>query len=199
MFAASVWEHGEMLDEGPAPLPDRVDDGDLVLRRWQLDDAEAMAEAIVDSLEHLRLFMAWIAHEPQTLEQGRALIVGFNADWLGGGDVVLGMFLDGRAVGGTGLHRRRGPHTLEIGYWVRRDCVGQGLATRASRLLTTLAFGVPGIDIVEIHHDKANVRSRAVPERLGFELVGEGPDEITSPAEIGIDCTWRTTRDRWLG
>ncbi|MBK5221757.1 MAG: GNAT family N-acetyltransferase [Acidimicrobiia bacterium] len=184
------------MDDQPTRLPNRVDDGPFVLRRWELDDAEAMAEAITDSIEHLRLFMGWIAHEPQMLEQRRALIVGFNAGWMGGGDVVLAMLLDGRVVGGTGLHRRGGANRLDIGYWVRSDSIGRGLAARASRLLTSVAFGVPGVDTVEIHHDKANVHSRAVPEQLGFEFAGETPEATTSPVS-GIDCTWRMNRQRW--
>jgi len=45
------------------------------------------------------------------------------------------------------------------------------------RLLTDAAFQIPGIERVEIHHDKANVASSGVPRKLGFELVEEVPDE----------------------
>jgi hypothetical protein len=37
----------------------------------------------------------------------------------------------------------------------------------------------------------------AEPERLGYELVGEAPDERAAPAEMGIDCTWRMERAVW--
>ena len=53
------------------------------------------------------------------------------------------------------------------------------------------------IDRVEIHHDKANVASAGVPRGLGFELLSEGPDEVSAPGEIGIDCAWVVTRDEW--
>jgi RimJ/RimL family protein N-acetyltransferase len=75
--------------------------------------------------------------------------------------------------------------------------LGQGYATRAARLLTTSAFTSVGVDAVEIHHDQANLRSGRIPARLGFQIVGERPDEIAAPGEVGIDCTWRMTGDMW--
>ncbi len=112
---------------------------------------------------------------------------------------MLGAFSDGAIVGGTGLHRRRGPHGLEIGYWVAAARTGQGIATEVARLLTTAAFEVPGIDFVEIHHDRANVASARVPEKLGYVFVGEAPSEITAPGQLGVDCTWRMPADDWQG
>jgi RimJ/RimL family protein N-acetyltransferase len=86
---------------------------------------------------------------------------------------------------------------LEIGYWVHADHLRRGIATEAARALTEVAFGVDGIERVEIHHDRANVRSRAVPARLGFTFMGESPDGARAPAEDGIDCTWTITASEW--
>jgi ribosomal-protein-serine acetyltransferase len=69
--------------------------------------------------------------------------------------------------------------------------------TRVVRALTDAAFTVPAIDVVEIHHDRANLRSAVIPRRLGFTFVGEQPDVVSAPGEAGIDCTWRTTRMTW--
>jgi ribosomal-protein-serine acetyltransferase len=87
---------------------------------------------------------------------------------------------------------------LEIGYWVHVDHVGRGLATELSAALTDTAFTVDGIERVEIHHDRANVRSGAVPARLGFTLMGEHPAVRRAPAEEGVDCAWSVTRAEWL-
>ena len=54
-----------------------------------------------------------------------------------------------------------------------------------------------GIERVEIHHDKANTASGAVPRRLGFRFAGERPDGAQAPAELGIDCTWAVSRADW--
>ncbi len=181
---------------GPLPLPAEVVDGELVLRWWRVDDVEAMADAVTASIEHLRPWMPWIAFEPQSLEDRRGVIEGWEADRRAGGDVVYGLWIGGALVGGIGLHRRIGPDALEIGYWVHVDHVGRGLAGRAARVLTDLALAVPGIDRVEIHHDPANVRSGRVPEKLGFTRVGEIEVEATAPGETGRRVVWRMERTR---
>ena len=114
-----------------------------------------------------------------------------------GRDFVLGVFVGERVAGGCGLHRRAGPSTLEIGYWLHPSFTGQGLATTVARLLTDAAFALPGIEQVEIHSDKANAASAGVARRLRFDFLGETPDEATAPGETGIDCAWRMDRDVW--
>jgi RimJ/RimL family protein N-acetyltransferase len=112
--------------------------------------------------------------------------------------VVLGVFLDGQVVGGCGLHRRLGPAGLEIGYWIHPSFLRRGLATSAARLLTGAAFTLPETTHVEIHHDKANEASGGVPRKLGFAFIGEQPDTPEAPGEVGIECRWRMTRERWI-
>ena len=71
-------------------------------------------------------------------------------------------------LGGTGLHLRRGRHAREIGYWIHKDWINQGLATEAAAALTKVAFEIDGVDHVEIHCDPANIRSASVPKKLRF-------------------------------
>jgi len=142
--------------------------------------------------------MDWIDQEPQTVEQRRRMLVRWEQEWLGGGDALYGVFVDDGAVaGGCGLHHRGGPGTLEIGYWLHPGFLGRGIMTRAARLLTDAAFAIPGIEHVEIHHDRANTASRGIPERLGYELVEERTDPQVAPA-TGVDCVWRVPRSAWL-
>ncbi|MFZ1994972.1 MAG: GNAT family protein [Solirubrobacteraceae bacterium] len=186
------------MPTGEELLPERLPGPrGLLLRRWLPEDALVLSDAVAESREHLRPWMAWVAGEPSTLEQRRSMLIGFERDWLAGGDVVLGMFLDGRVVGGCGLHRRIACDGLELGYWVHPHFTRRGLATTAARLLTDTALRLPRITHVEIHHDKANVASAGVPRRLGFRLLAEMPDEIETPGEIGIECQWRMDQEQW--
>lgn len=171
--------------------------GPLVIRSWRESDVDALAAAVSESLEHLRPFMPWVANEPMSPPERQALIERWNAEADASGDEVVGLFLDGRVVGGSGFHRRIGEGGLEIGYWVHRDFIRQGIATSAAAALTDEAFRRPGIDRVEIHHDVANVASGGVPLKLGFRLVGEEPREPKAPAETGVHRIWRITREEW--
>lgn len=184
---------------GSQLLPDRIDGGGgLLIRRWTVDDAESLGRAVAESAEHLRPWMPWIAQEPQTLAQRRRMVGGWEREWRAGGDVYLGVFVDGRVAGSTGLHRRIAPDGLELGYWIHPAHTRRGLATRVARLLTDAAFSLPDITHVEIHHDKANTASAGIPPKLGFQLIDETPDRPEAPAEIGIECRWRMERERWL-
>jgi RimJ/RimL family protein N-acetyltransferase len=163
---------------------------DLTLRPWAEDDAPALSRAIAGSLEHLRPWLPWTAAEPLDVERRRAWIREVAA----GADRVYGMWLDGRIVGGCGLHRRVGPGAIEIGYWVHPAFVRRGIATEAVRRLCAEAFGDPAVQRVEIHHDPANVASGRVAAAAGFAFVGEYPDEPEAPGEEGVESVWRLER-----
>jgi ribosomal-protein-serine acetyltransferase len=179
-------------------LPERIEGPGLVLLRWCERDAEAFATAVTESAEHLRPWVPWVAHRAELpLDQLRALLAQREQEWLEGGDVAFAVIAEGQIAGGCGLHRL-GSATLEIGYWIHSSFLRRGLATAASALLTDAAFDIPGIDDVEIHHDKANVPSAGIPRRLGFEFLGEQPNEHPAPSDTGIDFIWRTSRRAWL-
>jgi len=117
------------------------------------------------------------------------------ANRMGGGRrLFLRHFRNGEVVGSSGLHRRGARDSVEIGYWIHVDHLRQGYATEAANALTQAAFATPSIARVEIRHDKANTASAGVPERLGFTFVGETSDEITAPAEVGIEVRWVSYR-----
>jgi ribosomal-protein-serine acetyltransferase len=187
-YGSSVADRLPELIHGP---------GALVLRRWVRVDAEILGEAVMESIEHLRPWMPWAADEPLSVVERRALIGEWERHWLAGGDVVMGIFVNGSAAGGCGLHHRIGPGGLEIGYWTRSSLLRCGIATSAARLLTEAAFARADITHVEIHHDKANAASAGIPAKLGFELIREVRDGRDAPSELGLSCEWQLTREHW--
>ena len=180
--------------------PPTLTDGRIVVRRFDLRDAVALDAAIVASVDHLRPWMAWAADEPLPLETKKTVIARAAQRWDAGEDFMYAITSaddDHTIIGGTGLHPRIGPGGLEIGYWVRADRTRCGVATAAARLLTAAALRLDGIDRVEIHHDRANFASAAVPRRLGFRLLDERPDEIVAPGEEGVEWHWRMDAPTW--
>jgi ribosomal-protein-serine acetyltransferase len=178
-------------------LPERLrPDRELLVRRWIPEDAEALGTAIAESVEQLRPWLPWVANEPLTLDARRALITDWERIWISGAAVLLGAFVDGEVVGATSMHRR-GPSAVEFGYWVRSGREGRGLATRIARIVTDTALRLPGVDHTEIHHDKANHASAAVPRKLGYTLFAEVQQPPVAPGEIGIEWRWRMDRGAW--
>ncbi|KAA9154820.1 GNAT family N-acetyltransferase [Amycolatopsis acidicola] len=166
-------------------------DGVVTLRRWRAGDAAALERAVTGSLDHIGAFLPWAV-----AGYGEADAVDFltrtDRQWRVGDAfeyAILGA--GGELAGGCGLMTRIGGGGLEIGYWLSKSATGQGLVTRASRLLTEEAFRI-GATRVEIHHDEANVRSGAVPERLGFTRVGtRTAGQAGGPASTGTLVVWR--------
>src|SRR3954453_1315857 len=107
-------------------LPSSVKADLLEIREWVEADVDQLGAAISASIEHLRPWMPWIAFEPVSRQDRLDRIVSLHVDRSMGGDAVYGIFLDGTAIGGTGLHRRIGEGGLEIGYWVHVDHVRRG-------------------------------------------------------------------------
>jgi ribosomal-protein-serine acetyltransferase len=76
-------------------------------------------------------------------------------------------------IGVIGFHSIDWTHgSTGIGYWLAEGHQGRGTMTEAVRALVAYAFEVWKLNRVEIRAAVANVRSRAIPERLGFKQEG---------------------------
>jgi RimJ/RimL family protein N-acetyltransferase len=182
-----------------ALLPDLLPAEAVELRRWRPRYAEDLCDAVSGSLPELRPWMPWAQEEPTVAGHVSLLTEGqarFDAgeDW----QFVVVEPTDDHIVGAAGIYRRGGPTTVEIGYWIRTDATHHGYATMASRALTAAVFAhLDHIDTVEIRMDRGNVRSAAVPPRLGYRHVGDVDQEIDAPGQCGRWLVWQVGRDVW--
>ncbi len=158
------------MPAGRAPL---IETERLALRPFREDEAGALREAVIESLDHLRRWLRWAAFEPETVAQKGERIRASRAEFETGTDLRYGV-LDrgtGRVLGGSGLHDRgEAPAVREIGYWIHADFVNRGLATELSAALTRAGFEREGAHRIEIHCDPANGASAAVPRKLGYRM-----------------------------
>jgi RimJ/RimL family protein N-acetyltransferase len=150
--------------------PYRIETERTVIRCWNPADGPLLKDAIDASLDHLREWMPWAMHEPEPVEAKVQRLRHFRANFDLDKDYVYGIFNQDESLvlGGTGLHTRVGKGAFEIGYWIRASHINQGLATEISAALTRVAFDLCAVNRVEIHCDPHNVRSAAVPRKLGY-------------------------------
>ena len=148
----------------------RIETKRLVLRCYNPSDAVMLAESITESVEHLRPWMPWAHSEPEPIEEKVQRLKVFRGEFDLGQNYIYGIFnLEGtRLLGGTGFHPRLGKNELEIGYWIHKDFINQGLVTESTAALVKVAFELLRIHRIEIHCDPANLASAAIPRKLGF-------------------------------
>ena len=144
---------------------------DCHLRSLEEADAEELYGLVETNRSYLAEWMPWAAG--QTLE-GTAEFIRKTRKQLEDKDGLQGaLVLRGQIVGAGGLlgvewkARKTG-----IGYWLAEEHQGRGLMTRAVRVMTDYAFDELELNRVEIQAGRDNRRSRAIPERLGFQQEG---------------------------
>jgi RimJ/RimL family protein N-acetyltransferase len=150
--------------------PYRIETERLVVRCYEPEDAPLLKEAVDSSIDHLRPWMPWARYEPQTLDEKVELLRRFRSGFDADEDYPYGVFAsdESRQIGGAGLHRRGGEGSLEIGYFIRADSIGQGLATEVTAVLARVGIEKCGMSRIDVQVDPENERSLRIPKKLGF-------------------------------
>ncbi len=148
----------------------RVDD-EVALELAEEHHAPEMFALVDRNRDHLRPWMPWV-DATATEADSTAYLKFVRGEYAAGRQLHCNLRYQGILVGGIGLRMNRGDAKTDLGYWLDSAHVGRGVVTRAARVLTDAAFRDLGFRRVSIRAAVDNVRSRAVPERLGFAFEG---------------------------
>jgi ribosomal-protein-serine acetyltransferase len=122
--------------------------------------------------EHLRPWMKWI-DKVESLKDSISNIEMNIEEWDMKTDLHLGIFRDEVMVGMISLHDINYlDHKAYIGYWLDEDNEGRGIMTDSVRALIEYGYAELELNRIEIRAGVNNLRSRAIPERLGFRQEG---------------------------
>lgn len=136
----------------------------LILRPRRMNDAEALLPLYSDND-----LMRWWSHGPlHSVEAVRACIGEKSPDWRCWAITRRG---DDRAIGFVGVTEKRQGNVSEIGYALSRAYWGLGFAFEALTGLIRQIFS-EGQRRIYADTDPENLASRALLERLGFQLEG---------------------------
>ena len=148
-----------------------IDDA-VRLRTLREEDAEELFQVVDANRAHLREWLPWLDANT-TSKDSLAFIQATLRQEAANQGFTCAIVLQGRLAGVVGYHPIRwNNRSVEIGYWLARDAVGRGIMTKCCRRLITHAFDGYGLNRVQIPAAVGNGRSRAIPERLGFQLEG---------------------------
>ena len=144
---------------------------DCQLVQLEEADAEELHGLVEANRGYLAEWLPWAAG--QTLDGTRKFIERARRQVEERDGFQGALVLDGRMVGAGGfLSVNRESRSTELGYWLAEEHQGRGLMTKTVSALLDHAFDEWGLNRVEIHVATGNRRSRAIPERLGFQQEG---------------------------
>lgn len=144
----------------------------LLIRPVQPGDGPLINSLVIESFKELNLWMPWARNKPSVDDSEEYARIS-AANWILRNELNMLIFTRHQPslIGATGFHTIdwRIPK-FEIGYWLASKYTGYGFATEAVAGLTQYAFHVLNAKRVEIRMDEQNLRSKKVPERLGYLL-----------------------------
>lgn len=158
-------------------------DGDLVLREWTDEDLPAMSELFDEPSVAYRTPLA----SPFDEAAAAAYLTMIRRTRADGTRLHLAITKDGGTpLGEVLLSLTHGA----LGYAVGAAHRGQGLASRATRLLTGHAHEVLGLARVILQIEPDNAASAAVAHAAGYRLTGEPPETVCSNGRTHTLLTW---------
>lgn len=147
-------------------------DEELSLKLATTLDTEETFNMIDSSRDHLREWLGWLdtTTEPSMTSKFTEL----NLERFAKNEALDTLIVyNGKIVGKIGFNSINWSNkTAQIGYMLAEGAQGKGIVTRAAKAMTTIAFEEYGLHKVEIRVATGNVKSRAVPERLGYTEEG---------------------------
>lgn len=154
-------------------LPDEISvDSEITLRRSFDTPPEVMHSLIHRNLDHLGDFLSWAVPE-YSLEGVKAFMKLKRELWNESAEQGYSVLYNGEFVGAVGMRGFDSPvRAVSVGYWISEHAQGNGIMTRSVSALIKLAFEAQGMNQVIIKAAPTNIRSKAIPERLGFTETG---------------------------
>lgn len=150
----------------------RIETERLVLRRFTLDDADAMYRNWASDPEVTK-FLMWPTHSSVevTKEVLTEWVVSYEKDdryeW------CITKKEDGEPIGSIGVVKVSDRIKMaEIGYCISRDCWHQGITSEAMKAVMTYLLEEVGMERIESRHDPKNPHSGAVMRKCGLQYEG---------------------------
>lgn len=135
-------------------------------------DAAELCAVVRENLEELKRWMPWATDE-YSVASAREFIKGNLSEFATTGSFATCVVLNEKIVGIISFHHLDPNNkSAHLGYWLAKSAQGRGLMTRCSRVLVDYLFDEMDLNRVQINCNTENAKSRAIPERLGFQLEG---------------------------
>ena len=144
-------------------------DEDIYLKQFELKNADDLYELTKKNQKELIKWFSWA--DEIKLDLTKKFIkesLKSNEGWERGD---FGIYYKNELVGAFGIiDIDREKKDLELGYWLAEEARGKGIMTRVCNVIINYCFEVMKFTKIYIAAFAENVKSRNLPEKLGFEI-----------------------------
>lgn len=145
---------------------------DIYLKQLELIDAERMYPLIEESRVDLQKWLPWVK-ESRNVQDTEKFISYALEEYEKNKCLHAVIIYQDQLVGLIGLNQVHPLHRFaSIGYWLGSQYQGKGIMTQACAVFVRYAFEELNMNRVEIKAATGNLKSQAIPERLGFTREG---------------------------
>jgi ribosomal-protein-serine acetyltransferase len=144
------------------------------IRRYRMDDVDALFEAARESVRELSVWMPWCS-ENYSRADSEAFVRTRESEWEAGThySFVIHETASGKFLGSVGLNFINQIHQFaNLGYWVRSSQTRRGVATAAARLAARFGLAELGFNRLEIVTAAGHVASQRVAKKVGAHSEG---------------------------
>lgn len=174
-------------------------ENDLELMIPQMHHAPEITALVRHNLDRLKKWMPWAVSD-YSLETANEYIRRNLTCLAEGTGFSVAIVLNGRIAGMVGFHDvNEQSRTADIGYWITDEAEGRGLVTKSCRVFIGYLFDEVGLKRIQIKCNIDNVRSRAIPERLGFTFEGIEERAEYVDGKYGDWAVYAMLSEQWPG
>jgi ribosomal-protein-serine acetyltransferase len=169
---------------------------DIELRLPEARNADELLQLIDANRARLEQWLHW-AHSSRTREDVLNYVETARRDFVKPDFLHFLIFRQGAIAGGCGLILNERGNSAEIGYWIDAKLEGMGIVSDCCRALIDYAFRELELSRVQIRCATANVRSAAIPKRLGFSHEGTLRQTIRTNDRLDDEHCYGLLRSDW--
>lgn len=144
------------------------------IRTFQNEDIVPFYEAVVESIKHVQEFMPW-CHPGYSIQESEAWVTSRSESWAHAEEYsfVVYSMRNNELLGCVAINQINQNHKIgNIGYWMRKNVLNKGAATKAVSLVSEFGFDSLDLSRLEIVMVPNNIASKKVAEKSGAKFEG---------------------------
>ena len=169
----------------------------LSLRLREESDAQAFFDLVDKNRDEFRKWLPWV-DSTLSSEDSKKFILECKQEFEDKKSADFGVWYDGQWIGSMGFHTiKLDKGWAEIGYWLSEDFQGRGIMTESVKAIIDYGFNTLNLHRIQIRCDSDNLKSKLIPERIGFKLEGVTREDHKKGEEFSDGLIYGLLSSEW--